>query len=117
MVRLFLAAASLVRIEQQLSQGDENDDADERGATHQRTTRGVGLPAGEPVTRNGPLQPPSDPPPHVRNWPQTNGVVMAKKRRESTKQDVRELTSRPLRSRFEASSYSRYSRPSQFGQP
>jgi hypothetical protein len=33
MVRLFLAAASLVRIEQQLTQGDENDDADERGAT------------------------------------------------------------------------------------
>jgi hypothetical protein len=63
MVRLFLAAASLVRIEQQLTQGDENDDADERGATPQRTTRGVGLPAGEPVTRNGPLQPPSDPPP------------------------------------------------------
>jgi hypothetical protein len=62
MVRLFLAAASLVRIEQQLTQGDENDDADERGATPQRTTRGVGLPAGEPVTRNGPLQPPSDPP-------------------------------------------------------
>ena len=50
------------RIEQQLTQGDENDDADERGATPQRTTRGVGLPAGEPVTRNGPLQPPSDPP-------------------------------------------------------
>jgi hypothetical protein len=30
MVRLSLAAASLVRIEQQLTQGDENDDADER---------------------------------------------------------------------------------------
>src|SRR5262249_15949622 len=30
--------------------------------------------------------------PHGRNWPQTNGVVMAKKRREWTKRDVRELT-------------------------
>ena len=30
--------------------------------------------------------------PHVRNWPQTNGVVMAKKGREWTKRDVRELT-------------------------
>jgi hypothetical protein len=32
-------------------------------------------------------------PPHVRNSPQTNGVVMAKKRREWTKQDVSELKS------------------------
>src|ERR1700730_18356561 len=30
--------------------------------------------------------------PHVRNWLQTNGVVMAKKGREWTKRDVRELT-------------------------
>ena len=28
---------------------------------------------------------------HVRNWPQTSGAVMAKRRREWTKQDVGEL--------------------------